>query len=147
VKYDTKNSERYDMKFSDHRGEMIEQIVRQSGFPIKELARRLNMSRNTLYSRFKDTRQNIDFIKRLGEIVHYDFSNLFPELKSEKNQLGSKSGIYLDGPLGNLIANESSNRAKLEQYSTLVKSIAKMANNSDLGAIKKEIEVFMENKP
>ncbi|MEL6606959.1 MAG: helix-turn-helix domain-containing protein, partial [Bacteroidota bacterium] len=49
-----------------HRGEIVEEAVRRSGFSIKKLAERLKISRNTLYNRFKEPELSYDFIAAVG---------------------------------------------------------------------------------
>jgi plasmid maintenance system antidote protein VapI len=71
-----------------HRGEMVEKAVRESGFPIAELARRLNKSRRHVYNIFENPQVSMDEILQIGKIIHYDFSELFTQLrKSETTAL------------------------------------------------------------
>lgn len=76
-----------------HRGEIVEKAVRNSGLPIKKLAERLGISRNTLYSRFRDPEVSYKFIAAVSNVVHYDFLIDFPELE-EGVQVGKGAIDY-----------------------------------------------------
>lgn len=65
-----------------HRGEIIKKAVYQSGFPITELAKRLNKSRRWIYLLFENNNVSLDLVLKIGTIIHYDFSNEINELKS-----------------------------------------------------------------
>ena len=84
------------MKNAFHRGEMVEEAVRRSGFSLKKLAEHLNISRNTLYNRFKNPEVSYEFIVSASKIIHYDFTIDFPELKTAVNEMGEGAGHYLD---------------------------------------------------
>ena len=57
-----------------HRGEIVEKVVRESGFPIAELARRLKKSRRHIYNMFQNPHLSLDEILQIGKIIHYDFT-------------------------------------------------------------------------
>jgi len=65
-----------------HRGEIVEQRVRNSDLKITKIAAALHITRNTLYVRFQTPDLDLDFIKKVGKIINYDFGNDFPELRS-----------------------------------------------------------------
>ena len=56
--------------------------VQKSGIKLSQLFPALGISRPTLYRRFEDPNLSFDFIKRIGEIIHYDFGQDFKELVS-----------------------------------------------------------------
>ncbi len=64
-----------------HRGEIVEQKVRGSDMKLIKIAEALDITRNTLYVRFQTPNLDLDFIKRVGKIIHYDFSQDIPELR------------------------------------------------------------------
>ncbi|RDC65034.1 hypothetical protein [Adhaeribacter pallidiroseus] len=70
-----------------HRGEVVEQKVRNSDMKIVKVAEALAITRNTLYVRFQTPNLDLDFIKRVGKIIHYDFSQDIPELKTSQETL------------------------------------------------------------
>ena len=65
-----------------HRGEILEAVIRKSGYSIKVLAKRLGVSRNTIYNKFKEYDLSYDFIVRVGDIIRYDFTYEYPEIKT-----------------------------------------------------------------
>lgn len=64
-----------------HRGEIIENAVRASGFPITKLAKRLGRSARWMYLTFKNPNVPIDTVLQIGHILHYDFAAEIPELQ------------------------------------------------------------------
>ncbi len=54
--------------------------VRKSGVKLSQLLGPLAISRPTLYRRFEDPNLSFDFIKRVGNLIHYDFGQDFREL-------------------------------------------------------------------
>lgn len=63
-----------------HRGEIVAAAVRTSGVKLSQLFPALGISRPTLYRRFEAPHLSFDFIKRVGEAIHYDFGQDFKEL-------------------------------------------------------------------
>jgi hypothetical protein len=63
-----------------HRGEIVAAAVSKSGMKLSQLHRALGISRPTLYRRFDDPHLSFDFIKRVGQLIHYDFAQDFKEL-------------------------------------------------------------------
>lgn len=66
-----------------HRGEIVEAAVRKSGITLTALANRLHKSRRHIYNLFDQANISLDVIIRIGEIIHYDFSDDIDELKSD----------------------------------------------------------------
>jgi hypothetical protein len=66
-----------------HRGEIVERAVRQSGYPLTKLASRLGKSRRWIYNAFENAQLPIDYILHIGKIIHYDFSDEIEELHSK----------------------------------------------------------------
>ena len=64
-----------------HKGEIVEKAVRQSGLPLTQLAKRMGKSRRWLYNAFDNPTLSIDLILNIGKIIHYDFSNDIDDLK------------------------------------------------------------------
>lgn len=60
-------------------GQILERVVRRDRMGISELARRLNVSRRTVYNWFEMDKLNIDIISKIGFLIGHDFSNEFPE--------------------------------------------------------------------
>ncbi len=116
-----------------HKGQIIEKIVRKSGFPLAILAKRLHISRNTLYKRFKRKNLPYDFILAVGHVIGYDFSTIFPVL--EKITIDIKDKVK---------------RAKdkyirlLERYVNLLTLAAVVMKKTKREEARKEIADFLE---
>lgn len=67
-----------------HKGEIIEKAVRQSGYSITKLSKKLGKSVRWMYYMFESSNVSIDYIIEIGEILHHDFSNEIKELKKYK---------------------------------------------------------------
>lgn len=67
-----------------HKGEIVEKAVRESGYSITKLAARLGKSRRWVYDAFQNRNLSIDVILEIGKVIFYDFSNEILELKRFK---------------------------------------------------------------
>jgi len=125
---------------NQHRGEILEAVVRKSGYPLKTIAARLGVSRNTIYNKFREHDLSYDFIVRVGELLHYDFTYEYPEIKTtvsiDKNQ-----------HVAELWWLEKKYTRLLERYSQLLSFLLRMANDYHLERLKKEIDKFLEPSP
>lgn len=63
-----------------HHGKIIERVIRESGYPIATMARKLNLSRNIIYQKFKHSKLKYSFIRQIGDILQYDFSHDIPDI-------------------------------------------------------------------
>jgi transcriptional regulator with XRE-family HTH domain len=61
-----------------HFGKIVERIVRRDHMGISEIARKLNVSRRTLYNWFNTKRLSFDIICQIGIVIEHDFSKEFP---------------------------------------------------------------------
>ena len=68
-----------------HKGEIVEKAVRQSGIPLTKLVGRLGKSRKWIYNAFENPQLSLDVILEIGKIIHYDFSNEIKELNSNNS--------------------------------------------------------------
>ena len=59
--------------------------MRESGFPITELARRMKKSRRHIYNLFENPHLSLDEILQIGKIIHIDFSDLFTDVSKTKS--------------------------------------------------------------
>jgi hypothetical protein len=91
-------------------------VVRESGMPLTELARRLNKSRRHIYNMFDNPNLSIDEIVEIGKIVNYDFSKEFTDVRSGVGVLSDSYEKYY--------ANSSNWKEKyielLEKYNKLL---------------------------
>jgi CRISPR/Cas system-associated exonuclease Cas4 (RecB family) len=65
-----------------HRGEIVERAIRQSGYPISSIAKKLGKSRRWMYLMFDNTQVDIETVISIGNIIHHDFSDEIKELNS-----------------------------------------------------------------
>jgi predicted transcriptional regulator len=64
----------------EHRGEIVEGILRKSGVPIARVAKLLGVSRPTIYNKLDDMQLDYGFILRVGQIIKHDFTREFPDI-------------------------------------------------------------------
>ncbi|WP_310558316.1 hypothetical protein [Flavobacterium sp.] len=74
-----------------HRGEIIKEVVYRSGFPITELAKRLNKSRRWIYLMFENSNVSLDIVLQIGKIIHYDFTEEIKEFNPLQKVLETSS--------------------------------------------------------
>jgi CRISPR/Cas system-associated exonuclease Cas4 (RecB family) len=65
----------------EHRGEIVEKVIRQSGYPITKLAKKIGKTARWMYYQFENHNMPIDYILQIGNFIHYDFSNDIKDLK------------------------------------------------------------------
>lgn len=80
--------------YMQHKGEIIEKAIRESGFSITRLAKMMGKSRRWVYQIFESPSVPVDYILAIGKIIHHDFTEEIEELKSYKiniaNQIASE---------------------------------------------------------
>lgn len=69
-----------------HKGEIVEKAIRESGYSLTHMAKKLNRSRRWMYLLFENPNVSLDLIIQIGKIIHYDFSDEIKELKKYKLQ-------------------------------------------------------------
>ena len=70
-----------------HQGQIVERVIRCNRMGISEIARRLYVSRRTLYNWFETKDLGLDTICKIGFIIDHDFSKEFPEEFAKKSNL------------------------------------------------------------
>ncbi len=129
-----------------HKGQIVEKIVRKSGYSITRLAKSLGISRNTLYNRFENPNLGYRFINDVGNIIHYDFSADFPEIKSEVELATDAHINAIDRSAIEFLKIEGKYVRLLEKYTRLLGILVRLSNEYELHAIKKVILEFMEQE-
>jgi predicted transcriptional regulator len=66
-----------------HRGEIVEHAVRQSGLSLTKLATRIGKSRKWIYDSFQNPNLSIEYVIAIGKIIYHDFSLEINELKNK----------------------------------------------------------------
>jgi len=59
----------------EHKGEIIEKAVRNSGLAISKIAAKLGKSRRWMYLMFDNPNVPYEIILEIGKILHHDFSH------------------------------------------------------------------------
>jgi len=77
-----------------HMGEVLERIVRRDRMGISELARRLGVSRRTMYNWFETEQISIEIIRRIGLIIGHDFSAEFPDEFAKKSEFADGESFF-----------------------------------------------------
>ena len=110
----------------EHRGEIVEKAIRQSGYPITKLAKKIGKTARWMYYQFENNNMSIDYILQIGECIHYDFSNEIKELK--KYNLSNRTVLVNNAQSTYLKKEEAVDYWKnkylelLEQHNKLLKS-------------------------
>lgn len=146
-----------------HKGKIVEDAIKKSGFRMKALAKKLGIARNTLYTRLKEADIKETFIIEIGKIIHYDFSNDFPgiyeknepkdnakspgyEPKEDGHKYTDESVIIRDPYFVQLQALNKKYLKLMEDYNKLLKILIILANDNQLVGIKQEIMAFIKNE-
>jgi plasmid maintenance system antidote protein VapI len=123
-----------------HRGKILEEVVRKSGYSLKALAEKLGVSRNTIYNKFKEYNLSYDFIVRVGDTIHYDFTYEYPELTTTVSVDKKKH-------VAELWWLEKKYTRLLEHYGQLLSFLLRMASDYHLERLQKDIDKFLEVSP
>jgi len=68
-----------------HRGEILEQAIRNSNMSLSVISKKIHKSRQYLYNLFENPNIQLDTLIEIGEVIHYDFSKDVQELKKANN--------------------------------------------------------------
>jgi hypothetical protein len=118
-----------------HRGEIVEKIVRRSGYSLAKISAHLDISRSTLYNRFSNADLSWHFINKVGKFIHHDFTTEFPEMKEDFDPASQN-------PISKI---ESKYTRLLEKYTKLLGMVIRMANENELYEIRRKVVQLIEN--
>ncbi len=84
----------------------------------------------------------------VGNIIHYDFTIDFPEMKKEPQLMGDYASIISMGEdkSAELWRIESKYVNLLEKYNKLLAILVKVSNENELHELKKELLKLIENE-
>ena len=140
------------MESVQHKGEIVETAIKQSGYQVKALARELGIARNTLYLKLKNANLDNSFIARIGQIIHYDFSPAIKDWSPQDSACVRDTKIGYHAPIHKHLDYVTYQKLHnkylqlLEDYNSLCKLLVLLANNNDIAGIKKEIAEFLEEE-
>lgn len=66
----------------EHRGEIVETAIRNSGIPLTTIAKKLGKTRQWLYLLFSNPNVPLDVILSIGKIIYHDFNEEINALNS-----------------------------------------------------------------
>ena len=107
-----------------HRGEILETAIRQSGVPITRIVKKLSKSRRWLYNQFTRQDVSLDVFLEIGKLIHHDFSQELSEFKSN-----ARRSHLIEDANDNEYGNQTAQFWKdkymhlLEEYNELLKSL------------------------
>lgn len=103
-----------------HRGEIVEKVVRDSGYPIAKIAKRLGKSRRHVYNIFDNNRLNWDVIMQIGHIINHDFAKEFVELRNTTFVKAASVPLIVQEANGPYV---SKHRKEMDEYKTELEEI------------------------
>jgi DNA-binding Lrp family transcriptional regulator len=120
-----------------HRGEILEMVIRKSPYPIKTLARKLGISRTTLYNKFKEYNLDYDFLLHVSDTLHYD-------IKSEIPQLNTKVILPINQYSQQARLIEKQYIELLERYKRLFGFLTRITHKYGLERVRHQIDKIIE---
>ena len=103
-----------------HRGEIVKEAVYKSGVPITEIAKRMGKSRRWMYQMFENNNVSLDIILKIGEFIHYDFTDEIKEFNPyQKVTSTSPKSVENEGANAEYWKNKY--LKLLEEYNDLLK--------------------------
>lgn len=119
-----------------HRGEIVENVVRRSGLSLTVLSSKLGISRNTLYNYFKTKNLSYDFILRVGSILHYNFAIHFKEMLYKNKEEDLRAEYW---------ELEEKYKKLLEKSNRLLRFLLKKAQDSEQYELYLKLQKFIKN--
>jgi hypothetical protein len=120
-----------------HRGEILEAVVRKSPYSIKTLAKKLCISRTTLYNKFKECNLDYDFLLLVSNILHYDISSEIPEIDT-------KIVLPIEQHNHQVRTIEKQYIELLESYKRLFGFLTRVTHKHGLEKIRKQVDKIVE---
>ena len=105
----------------EHRGEIIEKAIRNSGIPLTSIAKKIGKSRQWVYLLFQNPNVPLNTVVHIGKIIYHDFSDEIKGLSSLSKNFREPSDTSY---------NEDENWKEkyyqlMEEYLQLLKEVAK----------------------
>jgi len=123
-----------------HHGQTIERIIRRNGYSITDLARLTSVNRRSVYNWFNQRHLKPEIIYRIGSVIDYDFSTVFPSLYLQEEYnlrqplVKPQEAVQKDTtPEGNDIWKDKYIEL-LERYNSLLLSYVDRHSNPDRGS-------------
>ena len=84
-----------------HKGEIIEKAVRESGISITRLSIKMGRSRRWVYQIFEKRNVPMDYVLEIGKVIHHDFSKDIKILKEYKASVKVQTWDDVEGEFFN----------------------------------------------
>ena len=72
---------------TQHKGEIVEKAVRESGYSITRLAVKMGRSRRWVYQIFEKPNVPINYVIAIGKAIHHDFASEIRELNEYRRSV------------------------------------------------------------
>lgn len=125
---------------TNHRGIKVKEIILAKGKKLKFVAEKLKINRQTLYTKLQNAKISNYYIREIGKIIGYDFSEIFPEI--EKINLISDKQIDAKDYQSSL---EKKYAEAIEVKQELYEFIVKLSYLDSLAEVKKKIQKLIVN--
>ena len=125
-----------------HKGIALRRAINKLGLKIKDVSRISGIGRGTLYNYFKKPELDDAILVKLGKTIRYDFSIQFPELIPLKMMEEGDFGIQGTEALSKV---QMRYYRLLEDYTNLLKILARTSINRDFGDGKELIDAVLDS--
>ena len=116
-----------------HQGDFVFNEIKKSGYPISAIARKLEISRLTLYNRLKQPVLPTGLLSAISKIIRRDFSDIAPEVDGYTISCNEK-----------LIKQQAKYSEMLEKYIQLLCFTLDIIDEVKRPALRKEIITFVK---
>lgn len=107
-----------------HRGEIVEKAVRESGYSITKLAKLLRKSRRWMYLAFQNRNLPVETVVQIGHFIHHDFSQQIKDVAqyrmNKSAQVLNERGELLINPADEAEHWKNKYLELLEKYNQLL---------------------------
>ena len=79
-----------------HIGNKIKQVFDKKGMTVSEFGRRINKSRENVYSIFKRKTIDTGLLQKISDVLEHDFFQYYTGLKSEVDKLKKENTLLKD---------------------------------------------------
>jgi hypothetical protein len=124
----------------NHRGKILEHIIRKSPYSIKVLSKKLGISRTTLYARFKSSQLDYEFLLEVSRILHFDLKDKIPQ---KYTQVILPVGQFNEQ---NIIIDKKYIQL-LEGYQRLFEFLTKITHKYGLENTRNQLDKTYQNRP
>lgn len=75
-------------------GQILEKAVRQSGYPITKLAKRIGYTRQHVYNLFAQQQVDLQLLDEIGKIINVDFGDRVKSLKKYSSNESQETNTH-----------------------------------------------------